>query len=96
MQLLMKYYAVIHRPIGKDGMSTWWIGEESHKPLVFPTNEVIVKAWQQTVGLSIEVLYDKAKNHRVVAIPTGIKIENRKRFLDVLLPHVRLQMPVIV
>ena len=68
MQLLMTYYAVLHRPVGKDGMSTWWIGAENRLPLVFPTNEVIVDLWQQTVEVLIEILGDNAINHRVVAV----------------------------
>lgn len=95
MQLLMTYYALLYRPVGKDGMSTWWIGAENRQPLVFPKNEVIIDLWQQTLGVPIEVLCDNATNHRVVAIPTGIKIENRKRFFDALLPYVWLQTPAI-
>lgn len=95
MVLLMKYYAILYRPIGQDGMSTWWIGAEDHKPLVFPRNEDIIAFWQQAVGVRIEILCDKNINHRIVAIPTGIKIEKRKRFLEVILPHVQLQIPIM-
>ena len=92
--ILMKYYAVLHRPIGQNGMSTWWIGAEDKKPLVFPRNEEIIAIWQRAVGVRIEILCDKYINHRIVAIPTGIKVENRKRFLKAILPHVRFRTSV--
>ena len=96
MRLLMKYYAVVHRPIGQDGMSTWWVGAEDRQTLVFPGNEVIVDLWQQAGGVCMEIVSNNSITHRVVAIPTKTKIGNRKRFLETLLPHVWLRTPVMV
>ena len=96
MRLLMKYYAVVHRPIGQDGMSTWWLGAEDRQALIFPRNEVIVDLWQQAGGVRMEIFGNNSITHRVVAIPIKTKIKNRKRFLETLLPQVWLRTPVIV